>query len=51
VSSGNWTWRFTPERLESKGRDWLASLTKLYARAPEDAADGDDVSDEPPLEV
>lgn len=42
VSSGNWTWRFTPEWLESKGRDSLASLTKLYARAPENANDVDD---------
>jgi 4-alpha-glucanotransferase len=34
VGSGNWAWRFSPEWLESPGRDRLATLTKLYARWP-----------------
>ncbi len=39
IGSGNWAWRFTPEWLESQGRDRLASLTKLYGRWPEPPAE------------
>ncbi len=32
VQSGNWTWRFTADRLEDSARDRLAHLTWLYRR-------------------
>jgi 4-alpha-glucanotransferase len=35
VGAGNWAWRFSPEWLESKGRDRLAAMTRLYGRWPE----------------
>ncbi len=33
--SGNWTWRFTPEMLETRANDRLRDLTWLFQRAPE----------------
>lgn len=36
--SGNWTWRFTPEMLETRANDRLAHLTWLYQRRPDQQA-------------
>lgn len=33
-SSGNWSWRFTPEALTDAVADRLATLTEIYGRAP-----------------
>jgi 4-alpha-glucanotransferase len=33
--SGNWTWRFTPEMLETRANSGFAHLTWLYQRRPD----------------
>ncbi len=32
---GNWTWRFTPEQLETRANSHLPHLTWLYQRRPD----------------
>ena len=36
--AGNWTWRFTPEMLETRANNRLAHLTWLYQRRPDQQA-------------
>ena len=33
--AGNWTWRFTPEMMETRANERLAHLTWLYQRRPD----------------
>ena len=37
-ASGNWTWRFVPEQLDSGLRERLRWFTRLYVRLPEQQA-------------
>ena len=33
--SGNWTWRFRPEMMETLASDRLLHVTRLYQRHPD----------------
>jgi 4-alpha-glucanotransferase len=35
-SQGNWTWRFTPDQITNSAEERLATLTRVYGRAPRD---------------